>query len=84
MIGKLISSAYQALPRLMSIGQASSSMIINPWSLTLSRSRSRYHFPHPNERRRIKRHGWETRMSTPNGRRILMRRIVKGKYILSH
>lgn len=44
----------------------------------------RYHFPHPNERRRIKRHGWITRMLTPNGRKILMRRILKGKYVLSH
>ncbi|XP_076751728.1 mitochondrial ribosomal protein L34 [Xylocopa sonorina] len=84
MIGKLISSAYQALPRLMSVGQISSSLITNPWSLTLSRSIIRYNFPRPNERRRIKRHGWEARMATPGGRRILMRRILKGKYVLSH
>lgn len=44
----------------------------------------RYHFPRPNERRRIKRHGWITRMSTLSGRKILMRRILKGKYVLSH
>ncbi|TGZ49292.1 Uncharacterized protein DBV15_03086 [Temnothorax longispinosus] len=44
----------------------------------------RYHFPHPNERRRIKRHGWSARLSTPNGRKILQRRILKGKHVISH
>ncbi|KOC68228.1 39S ribosomal protein L34, mitochondrial [Habropoda laboriosa] len=75
--------------RLVSLGQACSSIltpstITNPWSLILSRGKMRYHFPHPSERLRIKRHGWEARMSTPNGRKILMRRILKGKYVLAH
>ncbi|XP_029050255.1 39S ribosomal protein L34, mitochondrial isoform X2 [Osmia bicornis bicornis] len=89
MLGSLICSAYRALPRLASFGQISSSItnspsITNQWSLTLSRTIMRYHFPRPNERRRIKRQGWHARMSTPGGRRILMRRILKGKYVLSH
>ncbi|XP_017763276.1 PREDICTED: 39S ribosomal protein L34, mitochondrial [Eufriesea mexicana] len=89
MINTLISKAYQTLPRLVSLGQTCSSIfssttISNSWSLTSNRTKVRYHFPHPNERRRIKRHGWFTRMSTPNGRKILMRRILKGKYVLSH
>ncbi|XP_017770085.1 PREDICTED: uncharacterized protein LOC108557886 [Nicrophorus vespilloides] len=44
----------------------------------------RCHFPRPSERKRIKRHGWEKRMSTPEGRRVLMRRILKGKHVYSH
>ncbi|XP_043581829.1 39S ribosomal protein L34, mitochondrial [Bombus pyrosoma] len=80
MIGTLFSSACQTFPRLASL----SPIITTPWSLILSRTRMRYHFPRPNERRRIKRHGWDTRMSTLSGRKILMRRILKGKYVLSH
>ncbi|XP_043528299.1 39S ribosomal protein L34, mitochondrial [Frieseomelitta varia] len=79
MIGTLFSSAYRTFP-----GLASLNPITNLWNLTLSRSIIRYHFPHPNERRRIKRFGWKTRMSTLGGRKILMRRILKGKYVLSH
>ncbi|XP_012151635.1 mitochondrial ribosomal protein L34 [Megachile rotundata] len=88
MFGRLISSAYQALPRLIPFGQTSTSIINSPitnqWNLSLIRTKMRYHFPRPNERRRIKRHGWFARMSTPGGRRVLMRRILKGKYVLSH
>ncbi|XP_017776021.1 PREDICTED: 39S ribosomal protein L34, mitochondrial-like [Nicrophorus vespilloides] len=35
-------------------------------------------FPRPSDRKSIKRHGWEKRMSTPEGRRVLIRRILKG------
>ncbi|XP_076244839.1 mitochondrial ribosomal protein L34 [Calliopsis andreniformis] len=89
MLGTLLSNTYQALPRLITVGQTCSSAlglsaITNQWSLTLSRTKIRYHFPNPNERRRIKRHGWFARMSTPNGRKILMRRILKGRHVLSH
>lgn len=50
----------------------------------LVRNKMRYHFPHPNERMRIKKFGWFARMATPNGRKILQRRILKGKHVLSH
>ncbi|XP_060823178.1 large ribosomal subunit protein bL34m [Bombus pascuorum] len=80
MIGTLFSNACQTFPRLALL----SPIITNPWSLILSRTKIRHHFPRPNERRRIKRHGWDARMSTLSGRKILMRRILKGKYVLSH
>uniref|UniRef100_A0A8D8XVB4 Large ribosomal subunit protein bL34m n=1 Tax=Cacopsylla melanoneura TaxID=428564 RepID=A0A8D8XVB4_9HEMI len=44
----------------------------------------RNHFPRPREKKRINQFGWETRMKTANGRKILMRRILKGRHILSH
>ncbi|XP_069946570.1 large ribosomal subunit protein bL34m [Cherax quadricarinatus] len=50
----------------------------------IGRTNVRNHFPRPNERKRILRHGWKQRMSTAAGRRVLMRRILKGRHILSH
>ena len=44
----------------------------------------RNNFPVPKETKRIKTYGWQKRISTPAGRRILMRRILKGRWILSH
>ncbi|KAM7342022.1 mitochondrial ribosomal protein L34 [Cochliomyia hominivorax] len=44
----------------------------------------RCHFPKPREVKRIKVHGWDARMATEGGRRVLMRRILKGRYDLSH
>jgi len=54
------------------------------WSTDLIRTKTRIHFPRPNEAKRIKRHGWWTKMATREGRRILQRRILKGRYVLSH
>lgn len=48
------------------------------------RTNVRNHFPRPSEKKRVKKHGWKTRMSTLAGRRILMRRILKGRHVLSH
>lgn len=48
------------------------------------KTKVRCHFPKPREVKRIKVHGWNARMSTPGGRRVLMRRILKGCYTLSH
>ncbi|XP_078048433.1 mitochondrial ribosomal protein L34 [Augochlora pura] len=85
MLSRLCSTAYQILPRLISPGQLiGSQAVTNLWSLTLNRTKMRYHFPHPNERRRIKRHGWFARMATASGRKILMRRILRGRHVLSH
>uniref|UniRef100_T1H6D9 Large ribosomal subunit protein bL34m n=1 Tax=Megaselia scalaris TaxID=36166 RepID=T1H6D9_MEGSC len=43
------------------------------------KNKVRTHFPKPREIKRINVHGWETRMSTVEGRRTLMRRILKGR-----
>ncbi|GBM65264.1 hypothetical protein AVEN_46105-1 [Araneus ventricosus] len=48
------------------------------------RTNVRKHFPRPSERKRVKTHGWEKRLSTPGGRAVLMRRILKGRFVLSH
>ena len=44
----------------------------------------RIFFPRPSEIKRIKKHGWKHRLSTPSGRSVLMRRILKGRHVLSH
>ncbi|CAG9770444.1 unnamed protein product [Ceutorhynchus assimilis] len=49
-----------------------------------TRSVIRCHFPRPSEKKRVRRHGWQTRMSTPEGRRIIMNRILKGRWVLTH
>ncbi|CAD7077585.1 unnamed protein product [Hermetia illucens] len=54
------------------------------WSYLSMRTKIRCYFPRPNEVKRIRVHGWEKRMSTPAGRRVLMRRILKGRHVLSH
>lgn len=48
------------------------------------RTNIRKHFYRPSERLRVKKHGYETRLKTPSGRAILMRRILKGRFVLSH
>lgn len=57
---------------------------LNSWSVDFIRTKTRNHFPRPNEAKRIKKHGWWTRMATREGRRVLQRRILKGRYVLSH
>ncbi|XP_013191915.1 large ribosomal subunit protein bL34m [Amyelois transitella] len=52
--------------------------------LTAVRTKVRCYFPRPNEVKRVRRHGWKTRMSTPNGRRVIMRRLLKGRFVLTH
>ncbi|XP_059486438.1 large ribosomal subunit protein bL34m [Neocloeon triangulifer] len=54
------------------------------FSTTNALGNIRCHFPRPNEAKRIRRHGWKKRMSTLNGRKILMNRILKGRFVLSH
>lgn len=46
--------------------------------------KTRNRFPRPSEVKRIRVHGWETRLSSASGRRIIMRRILKGRHVLSH
>ncbi|KAL1430949.1 hypothetical protein MTO96_014374 [Rhipicephalus appendiculatus] len=41
-------------------------------------------FPRPSEHRRIARHGFKKRISTKSGRRVLFRRMLKGRHVLSH
>lgn len=54
------------------------------WSLISTRTNIRNKFPRAKENKRIKINGWLTRLSTSGGRRVLMRRILKGKHVLSH
>ncbi|KAF5283196.1 hypothetical protein FQA39_LY17388 [Lamprigera yunnana] len=51
---------------------------------TFVRHNVRNHFPRPNERQRVKRHGWKKRMSMAGGQRIIMNKMLKGKHVYSH
>lgn len=48
------------------------------------RTNIRNYFPRPRENKRVLVHGWNKRMSTPSGRRIIMKRILKGRHSLAH
>ncbi|XP_011562746.3 39S ribosomal protein L34, mitochondrial [Plutella xylostella] len=66
-------------------GTSSTSLVKTELPLFTSiRNKVRCYFPRPNEVRRVRRHGWQTKISTPNGRRQIMRRILKGKFVLTH
>ncbi|XP_075238430.1 mitochondrial ribosomal protein L34 [Lycorma delicatula] len=66
------------------IGMGSSLKPDNLWSFDLVRTNIRNNFPRPRESKRVKTHGFKKRMATPGGRAILMRRILKGRHVLSH
>jgi large subunit ribosomal protein L34 len=48
------------------------------------RTNIRNNFPRAKEGKRIKTHGWKVRINSPGGRKILMRKILKGTHVLSH
>ncbi|KAG7196351.1 hypothetical protein KM043_001331 [Ampulex compressa] len=88
MLGKVIATILQPIPRI-TLSQPGTSVIAAPtvtsrWGLIFARTKMRYHFPHPNERKRVKKFGWFARMATLSGRKIIMRRILKGKHVLTH
>lgn len=56
----------------------------NFWSLNSARTKVRIYFPRPNEVKRVTKFGWFARMKTPGGRAVLMRRILRGRHVLSH
>ncbi|CAG2184168.1 unnamed protein product [Oppiella nova] len=44
----------------------------------------RWFFEKPSEVKRIRKHGWIARISTQKGRNIVMRRILRGRHVLTH
>ncbi|CAG9804046.1 unnamed protein product [Chironomus riparius] len=65
----------------------SNALAIEPntaWSKVFLRTNIRNNFPRAREGKRVKVHGWKTRLSTLNGKQILWRRILKGRHVLSH
>ncbi|KAJ3653081.1 hypothetical protein Zmor_018998 [Zophobas morio] len=79
-----MTSLMRFVPKLLSVGNLTTSSFIGSVYETSVRTIIRWHFPRPSERKRIVRHGWKQRMSTPAGRRILMNRILKGRHVYSH
>ncbi|CAG9566002.1 unnamed protein product [Danaus chrysippus] len=90
-MSRLMSAVFQPLRfmtnTLKTFGQCSpnTSLVKPEYPLLASiRTKVRCYFPRPNEVRRVRRHGWNTRISTPNGRRVIMRRLLKGRFVLTH
>lgn len=44
----------------------------------------RNNWPRPGEVKRVRKLGWKARMKTASGRKIIMNRILKGTWILTH
>ncbi|XP_038221963.1 39S ribosomal protein L34, mitochondrial [Zerene cesonia] len=86
-MSRLLAAVMQPIRlSLQTVAPVSNTTLVKPDSclLTAIRTKVRCYFPRPNEVRRVRRHGWEHRISTPNGRRIIMRRILKGRFVLTH
>lgn len=74
-------------PSLQTITQslpATNLMAGGAWSTISVRTNIRDHFPRAKETKRVTVHGYEKRISTRSGRKIIMRRILKGRHVLSH
>uniref|UniRef100_A0ABD2XJH4 39S ribosomal protein L34, mitochondrial n=1 Tax=Trichogramma kaykai TaxID=54128 RepID=A0ABD2XJH4_9HYME len=54
------------------------------WNHLILRTRMKYAFPRPREVKRVVHQGYFTRLATPAGRKILMRKILKGRHCLGH
>lgn len=74
----------QNVPTTAVIEPAERAIAGGSWSLISVRTNIRNKFPRAKETKRIKVNGWNTRMSTLSGRKILMRRILRGRHVLSH
>lgn len=48
------------------------------------RGNVRWYFEKCSEVKRIRKYGYKKRISTPSGRQVIMRRILKGRHVLSH
>ncbi|XP_047506112.1 39S ribosomal protein L34, mitochondrial [Pieris napi] len=86
MLHRFISAVFQPFKQGLFLAQPPSSNLVKPESclLSLVRTKVRCYFPRPNEVKRVRRHGWEKRMSSQNGRRVIMRRLLKGRHVLTH
>lgn len=54
------------------------------WSSMIVRTIVRNNFPRARENKRIKVHGFKTRLATKNGRQIIWRKLLKGHHVLGH
>ncbi|XP_063980991.1 large ribosomal subunit protein bL34m [Diachasmimorpha longicaudata] len=97
MFGRLMSTVLQTVHRSMVLPTRSLCMKppvklpLTPYEIAGGRwgtmpflHQVRNNWPRPKETKRIKTHGYAKRMSTLAGRKIIMRRILKGCSILSH
>ncbi|XP_031621172.1 39S ribosomal protein L34, mitochondrial [Contarinia nasturtii] len=83
---RVFASPMESIARFHSLAQGTSMQPTagGAWSLISVRTNIRNHFPKPRENKRLMLHGFHQRMKTRGGRLIIMRRILKGKHVLSH
>ncbi|XP_011503807.1 PREDICTED: 39S ribosomal protein L34, mitochondrial [Ceratosolen solmsi marchali] len=53
------------------------------WNILTIRTNTKCYFARPNEKKRSHQ-GYFARLITLNGRKVLMRRILKGRHVLAH
>ena len=82
--GRSITTYTPGIGQWSSSGKEANIVKTNPWSKHFRISKVRCHFPRANEAKRVKTHGWNVRMSTEGGRKVLMNRILKGRHVLAH
>lgn len=78
----------------MNVLLRSSGLMISSLSSQLTAARSvlyeqvrgnvRWYFEKCSEVKRIRKFSYKKRLSTPGGRQVIMRRILKGKHVLTH
>lgn len=51
---------------------------------TQVRTKVRYHLPKPTEVKRFRKQGLLKKLETPQGRRLLQQRILKGDFVIAH
>nr|XP_033812416.1 39S ribosomal protein L34, mitochondrial isoform X2 [Geotrypetes seraphini]XP_033812417.1 39S ribosomal protein L34, mitochondrial isoform X2 [Geotrypetes seraphini] len=88
MISIFSRTGYQLLPSCKTLGEKYilqvSSLQVLPWTQQQIRTKKRGTEYQPNNRKRIRTHGWEKRISTRGGIEVILRRMLKGRKSLTH
>uniref|UniRef100_A0A131XS37 Large ribosomal subunit protein bL34m n=1 Tax=Hyalomma excavatum TaxID=257692 RepID=A0A131XS37_9ACAR len=84
----LVGAAGRCLNAICKGLSAQSAQLLQPLNVSSDLQQVRNHvhrfFPRPSEHKRITKHGFKQRISTKSGRRVLFRRMLKGRHVLSH
>jgi len=81
----IITRSFNALPAsVASVAEASPATAVSPWNFQSLRTKGvRNYFPRPREVKRYKCHSWWYRLRTTNGKKLIMKRMLKGRHSLA-